>query len=73
MFKKKDDAYAKVKDSTQLEGGALNDSGSDHDVNDMETKIGAKPNDELAESTVLEGFVEFDRYGPLFPHLTNRI
>jgi hypothetical protein len=31
MFKKKDDAYAKVKDSTQLEGGALNDSGSDHD------------------------------------------
>jgi hypothetical protein len=22
---------------------------------------------------VLEGFVEFDRYGPLFPHLTNRI
>jgi hypothetical protein len=76
MFKKKDDAYAKVKEDEypHLEGGGLNDSGDESgDHEEVEKKIGAVANDEMAQSTVLEGFPEFDRYGPLFPHLTNRI
>lgn len=76
MFKKKDDSYAMVRDS-QLEGGdkatGLNDSDDDsHDLDDAAQKFGSKTNDDLQKSTMIEGFPEFDRYGPLFPNLTQR-
>ena len=77
MFKKKDDSYAMVNDSQLLEGGSkatgLNDSGDEsHDLDAADEKFGAKSQQELQQSTVIDGFAEFDRYGPLFQDLTKR-
>ena len=76
MFKKKDDSYSKLEDGGGLTAGNLDKlnerneqnrriNDSDGNSADLSQEDKDKGRDDDA-STVIDGFKEFDKYGPLF-------
>jgi hypothetical protein len=84
---KKDDAYTKLEDGGGLTAGNLEklnqrnrkhdingsdgDAGSAHESHDLSHDEKEKGRDD-DRSTAIDGFKEFDKYGPLFQDLTTR-